>query len=144
VFLDQSTKAAALVYLLPSSPVSFLGDYCRFTLIRNRGAAFGVTLGPFSDTILVVISALAILFIILYYFRTPPASIWQHFSFGMITGGAAGNLIDRIAQGEVVDFIDMGIGQVRWPIFNVADIAVTVGAILLLSHSFSSRDGTTD
>jgi signal peptidase II len=135
-FLDQFSKAMAIVYLIPSKSVPVLGTYLQLTLIRNRGAAFGISLGKNSDSLLLIISAFAVLFIIIYYAKTSPYHKWEHLSFGMITGGAIGNMIDRIAKGEVVDFLDCGIGTLRWPIFNVADIAVTLGAILLIKHSF--------
>jgi len=111
-------------------------DYLRLTLIRNRGAAFGLSLGRYSEILLLIISIAAIILIIIYYARSSPSKRWQHLTFGMITGGAVGNLIDRLAKKEVVDFIDCGIGTLRWPIFNVADIAITVGAIFLIKHSF--------
>jgi signal peptidase II len=86
--------------------------------------------------LILIISVAAILLIIIYYARSCPSKRWQHYTFGLITGGAVGNLIDRLAKKEVVDFIDCGIGDLRWPIFNVADIAITIGAILLIRHSF--------
>jgi signal peptidase II len=86
--------------------------------------------------LILIISVAAILLIIIYYARSCPSKRWQHYTFGLITGGAVGNLIDRLAKKEVVDFIDCGIGDLRWPIFNVADIAITIGAILLIRHFF--------
>jgi signal peptidase II len=135
-FLDQASKALAIIYLVPLRPVPIIDSYLQLTLIRNRGAAFGISLGHYSDSLLLIISIAAIIFIVLYYVRSSPAHKWQHRSFGLITGGAIGNVIDRVAKGEVVDFIDCGIGNLRWPIFNVADIAVTLGAIILIRHSF--------
>jgi signal peptidase II len=114
-----------------------IGDYVRFTLILNRGAAFGISLGPNSHLLLLIISSIAILFIVFYYLRSSERHGWKRFSFGLIAGGAIGNMIDRLAKGEVVDFIDCGIGNLRWPIFNIADISVTLGVLLLLKYSFS-------
>ncbi|MCK4236065.1 MAG: signal peptidase II, partial [Candidatus Krumholzibacteria bacterium] len=75
--------------------------------------------------------------------RYAPAS--KRVCLGLILGGAFGNLIDRLTAGEVLDFIDMGIGQYRWPTYNVADIAVTVGAVILIlgftRHSHSAGEG---
>ncbi|OGF98114.1 MAG: signal peptidase II [Candidatus Glassbacteria bacterium RBG_16_58_8] len=136
-FLDQFTKALAIIYLTPHRPQSVLGTFVQFTLIRNRGAAFGISFGSNSEFFLLVLSSLAIVLIVLYYIRSSPSGICQHLSFGLISGGAVGNTIDRIAKGEVVDFIDCGVGGLRWPIFNVADIAVTLGALILLVHSFT-------
>jgi signal peptidase II len=128
-----------VIFLEASRPVPVLGSWLQLTLIRNRGAAFGISLGAGSDTLLLVISALAIVFIVFYYVRTSPNRLRQHLTYGLITGGAVGNLIDRIAKGEVVDFIDCGLGSLRWPIFNFADVAVTLGAFLLLRYSFERR-----
>jgi len=139
-FFDQVSKGLAVIFLPGSGSVHVLREYFQFTLIRNRGAAFGISLGPNSDLLLLFISIAAILLIVYYYFRTAPDKMWQHLSFGMITGGAIGNLIDRIAKGEVVDFIDCGIGGLRWPIFNVADIAVTAGALLFLFYSLGHAE----
>ena len=135
-FLDQMSKALAIIYLVPLTSVPILGSYLQFTMIRNRGAAFGISLGPNSDLLLLIISVAAIILIVLYYARSSPSRMWQHLSFGLITGGAVGNMIDRLAKGEVVDFIDCGIGDLRWPIFNIADIAVSLGAIVLICYSF--------
>ena len=61
------------------------------------------------------------------------APVFKRVCLGLVLGGAFGNLIDRIATGKVIDFIDMGIGSIRWPTYNVADIAVTVGAVILIA-----------
>ncbi len=135
-FLDQLSKALAIIFLVPLDSFPVWSDYLRLTLIRNRGAAFGISLGRYSDILLLIISIAAIILIITYYARSSPSKRWQHLTFGLITGGAMGNLIDRLAKKEVIDFIDCGIGNLRWPIFNVADIAITIGAILLIRYSF--------
>jgi len=137
VFFDQASKALALIFLIPSRSVPLIGEYVRFTLILNRGAAFGISLGSYSHLILLVISLVAIVFIVFYYLRSSARHGWKRFAFGLIAGGAIGNMIDRLAKKEVVDFIDCGIGDLRWPIFNIADIAVTLGVLLLLKYSFS-------
>jgi signal peptidase II len=69
------------------------------------------------------------------------APLFKRVCLGLVLGGAFGNLIDRIATGEVVDFIDMGIGRYRWPTYNVADIAVTVGAVILIAGFAFQGDG---
>jgi len=129
VVLDQVTKAIASARLFPSDPVPVFGDVVRMTLVHNTGAAFGMF--PGSRLPFIVISVVAIAVVLYLYTREAYRGIPQRLLLGCILGGAIGNLVDRIRLGWVVDFIDVGIGTTRWPVFNVADSAVTVGVILL-------------
>ncbi len=133
VVLDYVTKAIAVAELVPARvPRGFLGDWFRWTLVYNPGAAFGLSLGPYSRWIFMVLTAGAL--VVLYrLYATARAGDWQRvLAAAMVCAGAIGNLIDRVRSGRgVVDFIDIGIGNMRWPTFNVADIAVSCGAILL-------------
>jgi signal peptidase II len=85
-----------------------------------------------SRALLIVITIFSIILLILFAYRMRYAPVSKRIFLGLIFGGAFGNMIDRIATGEVLDFIDMGIGSYRWPTYNVADIAVTVGAVFLI------------
>lgn len=129
VALDQLTKAAASSRLLLSEPIPVLGDFVRLTLVHNTGAAFG--LFPGSRLPFIIVSTLAIAVVLYLYSREAYRGLPQRILLGCILGGAIGNLLDRIRLGWVVDFIDVGLGSARWPVFNVADSAVTVGVILL-------------
>ena len=129
VALDQLTKAVASSRLLLSEPVPVLGDIVRLTLVHNTGAAFG--LFPGSRLPFIIVSSLAIAVVIYLFTREAYRGMTQRVLLGCILGGAIGNLVDRIRLGWVVDFIDVGLGSARWPVFNVADSAVTVGVILL-------------
>ena len=129
VALDQATKAVASARLEPGESISVLGDFLRFTLVHNTGAAFG--LFPGSRVPFIVVSVLAIAVVLYLFFRETYRSVLNRVLLGGILGGAIGNLIDRVRLGWVVDFIDMGFGTARWPVFNVADSAVTIGVILL-------------
>lgn len=102
----------------------------RLTLVHNTGAAFG--LFPGSRAAFIVFSILAILVIVALYLRLAQKSRFELVALGALLGGALGNLHDRVRQGFVVDFIEIGIDRFRWPVFNVADIAVTGGVALLL------------
>lgn len=129
VLLDQATKWMASTRLELGEPVMVLGDFVRLTLVHNTGAAFGLfpgSRGPF-----IVISVLAIGVVLYLFFRETHRNVQNRVLLGCILGGAIGNLIDRVRLGWVVDFIDMGIGQTRWPVFNVADSAVTLGVVFL-------------
>jgi len=127
--LDQVSKALAQSSLLLGQPVPVLGDFVRLTLVHNSGAAFGLFPGrrlPF-----ILISMLAIGVVLYLFARDAYRSPLNRVLLGCILGGAIGNLVDRIRWGSVVDFIDVGAGSLRWPVFNVADSAVTMGVILL-------------
>lgn len=129
VGLDQATKAMASDRLLLGDPVSILGEAVRLTLVHNTGAAFG--LFPGSRVPFIVISLVAIAVVLYLFFRETYRSVPNRVLLGCILGGAIGNLVDRARLGYVVDFIDVGLSRARWPVFNVADSAVTVGVLLL-------------
>jgi signal peptidase II len=126
---DLATKEAVVRWLAPSSSVKIIDNYVRITHVRNVGASFG--LFPGNTHVLIAASSLAVLVVIYLAFRSRGRISAMSF-LGLILGGALGNLYDRVRLGEVVDFIDVGIGSNRWPVFNVADVAVTVGVILML------------
>jgi signal peptidase II len=133
VVADVVTKWLAVRSLVPQRlPHEVFGDVVRLTLVYNPGAAFGLHLGPLSRWIfmLLTIGALAVLWRL--FRATRAGEVARTLALGLVCGGAVGNLIDRIrsAQG-VVDFIDVGVGDWRWPTFNVADMAVSTGAFLL-------------
>jgi signal peptidase II len=127
--LDQVSKAIIASHLLLGQPVPLLGDFVRLTLVHNTGAAFG--LFPGSRLPFILISILAIGVVLYLFARDAYHSLMNRVLLGCILGGAVGNLVDRIRWGRVVDFIDVGAGTLRWPVFNVADSAVTLGVILL-------------
>ena len=134
VAADVATKAAAVrafddVRLVPHE---VFGEYLRFTLVYNPGAAFGLYVGPHSRWIFLVLTVAALVILARLYRQTVPGDRWRTLAIALVTAGALGNLIDRIiSPNGVVDFIDVGIGDRRWPTFNVADMAVSTGAILL-------------
>ena len=126
-YVVQSTMA-----LYESIPV--IGDFFRLTYIHNPGAAFGLHLGPYSRFIFLGLAFVALGVLLVMYRHTPLEDRLRLFAIGAIAGGAMGNVIDRIRSVEgVVDFLDFGIGHLRWPVFNVADTAVTIGAVMLLA-----------
>ncbi len=132
VVVDQVTKLIAERSLPLYQPVPILGDFFRLTYIFNPGAAFGLYLGAYSRLIFLLLSVVAVVVLFFLYRSTPMHDRVRLFAIAAVTGGAIGNLIDRIRSPRgVVDFFDIGIGALRWPVFNVADIAVTTGAILL-------------
>jgi signal peptidase II len=133
VIADLFTKAIAENALQPRGiPHPVAGEWLRLTLVYNPGAAFGLHLGPYSRWIFLVLTLAALFILGRLYMNTRPGDIWRTLAVGLVCGGAVGNLIDRIRSPlGVVDFIDVGIGDMRWPTFNVADMAVSTGAFLL-------------
>ncbi len=132
--LDVITKVLIQQTLHISQSISVLGDFFRLTYIHNPGAAFGLHLGPYSRVIFLTLALIALGVLAVMYRHTPATDRLRLFAIGSIAGGALGNVIDRIRSPlGVVDFLDFGIGDVRWPVFNLADTAVTIGAMLLLA-----------
>lgn len=132
IAFDVVTKYIVQQTLVLYHPVPVLGDFFRLTYIYNPGAAFGLHLGSYSRYIFLVLTVVAVVVLFLWYRTTPADDRLRLIAIASVTGGAIGNLIDRVRSHRgVVDFLDVGVGAVRWPVFNVADIAVTTGAILL-------------
>jgi signal peptidase II len=129
---DFLSKRLAQRELLPIPPVSVIGDWVQLRLVYNQGAAFGLHLGPWSRWIFLLIAVVAVVLLYRMARSSSPRDLVRQVACGLVAGGAAGNLVDRVrsAQG-VVDFIDVGIGMTRWPTFNVADMGVSIGAIVL-------------
>ena len=132
LFADQFTKQWVLGRIRSGDIVPVIEPYLTFTYVRNPGIAFGLHLGAFSRPFF-VITALIVLGALISFYRTVPRSDrLRRLSIAVLCAGAIGNLIDRIRWTEgVVDFIRLAVAGYEWPIFNVADMAVTTGAILL-------------
>jgi signal peptidase II len=133
VALDVASKAMAVNSLMPMyTPHEIIGNFVRFTLAYNPGAAFGFNLGSASRWIFTVLTIVALGVLATLYRATKEGDYTRVLALALVSAGAVGNLIDRIRwSAGVVDFIDVGIGDHRFWTFNVADSAVTVGAFLL-------------
>jgi signal peptidase II len=133
VLSDIVTKWIAVRDLYPRGvPREVFGEVVRLTLVYNRGAAFGISVGDYSRWIFLGLTVVALVILAQLYRATPGRDIARTLAISLVAAGAIGNLIDRIRGPQgVVDFIDMGVGDMRWPTFNVADMAVSTGAILL-------------
>jgi signal peptidase II len=133
ICLDVATKLLAVRSLDVHIPRRIVGDVVRLTLAFNPGAAFSMSLGEYSRYIFGGFAVIA-LFILWRLYRTSGSGDTRRvLALGLAWGGAAGNLLDRFRwpYRGVVDFIDIGVGDVRFWTFNVADSAVTIGALLL-------------
>ncbi len=133
VLVDQFTKMLAVDRLSPAYvPHPVLGEWFRLTLVYNPGAAFGLHLGPWSRWIFTVLTLVALVVLWRMYRHSASDEKVKVVALAMVSGGAIGNLIDRLRSARgVVDFLDVGVEAWRWPTFNVADIAVSCGAVLL-------------
>jgi signal peptidase II len=139
-FLDQISKLFAVNYLRPfDPPVEIVGSLLRLKLTFNPYGVFGISVGSNELYYVLSIVGLAVLCYIALTVEDPDNVI----VFGLLIGGAIGNMIDRVRFGYVIDFIDMGFGNLRWFTYNLADAFITVGAIFLLMREFL-RKKTTD
>lgn len=131
--LDMLTKFWVMQTLTAYRPVSIIGDFFRWTLGFNTGVAFSMFIN--SGAWLLVITGAIIVALAVWAIRSlrsgelPPIGAWP---VGFVLGGAVGNYIDRLLDGSVIDFIDVGLGAIRWPAFNLADSFVVVGIIWLM------------
>ena len=130
---DVVTKAIAVRALVPQRvPHEVLGIAVRLTLVYNPGAAFGLHLGGQSRWIFTVLTVVALVVLGRLYRATVRGDMPRVLALALVCAGAFGNLLDRLRSDlGVVDFLDVGIGSARWPTFNVADMAVSGGAVLL-------------
>jgi signal peptidase II len=131
--VDVVTKAIAVAMLTPQHvPHPVLGEAVRLTLVYNPGAAFGLYLGEHSRIIFTVLTVAALGILGRLYRATARGDGRRTLALALVCAGAVGNLVDRLRSSRgVVDFIDIGAATWRWPTFNVADMAVTSGALLL-------------
>lgn len=131
---DCATKRAVEHRLALGELKPVVGDVVRFTLSYNQNAAMSIDLGGDSRrTVLSVLTIAALLVLGVLYHRTRPSERLRVIGVALVAGGALGNLLDRIrSSAGVVDFIDVGVAQVRFWTFNVADMGITAGAVLLL------------
>ena len=131
---DMVTKGMAERALTPQRiPHDVFGNAVRLTLVYNPGAAFGLNLGPQSRWIFTALTIVALVILVRLYRATTRGDLSRTLALALVCAGAVGNLLDRLRSPlGVVDFIDVGINETtRWPTFNVADMAVSVGAVLL-------------
>ncbi len=128
--LDQLTKLAVVMRLKPVGSVSVIEDFFSLTYVENRGAAFGMLEG--GKWLFLAITLAVILLAVVYCIKTPKTreNLWIRASIAMIVSGAAGNAIDRLFRGCVVDFLDFLIIGYDFPVFNFADILVVLGTAL--------------
>jgi len=135
---DQITKAIVRETMNLHQSIPVIGSIVKITYIHNPRGVFGLPLG--GNKVFVLFSVIAVIFILFYLFRLPPENRYSRVALALVMGGAVGNLVDRLRFGEVIDFLDVGIGTTRWPIFNIADAGVTIGVALLFFAVFLKKE----
>ena len=132
VALDQLTKAIAAAYLIRGSVE--IAPFFRLTLVHNSGAAFGFLndAGGWQNMFFVGVAVLACGVIVFMIRRLSARDVWLGVALSLVLGGAVGNLIDRLLYGYVIDFVDIYYRSWHWPAFNVADSAISIGAVILV------------
>jgi len=144
IALDQISKYWASTSLDLHDPVSVL-PFFNFTLMHNQGAAFSFLsqAGGWQRWFFTIIALVVTAVIVQWIRRLSPAETWMAVALSLIAGGALGNVWDRIQLGYVVDFIDIYYGTWHWPAFNIADSAITVGAVMLIVEGFKGKRKST-
>lgn len=139
--LDQGTKWLVAGELALGETRTVISGLFNLTHVHNRGAAFGLFAhfeSVWAAALLIVFSAVAMVLVLVLLWRNhaPQLAGW---GLALILGGAAGNLLDRLRAGRVVDFLDFHLGPYHWPAFNVADAAIVVGAATLIYQVLQRR-----
>jgi signal peptidase II len=145
VLLDQITKTIISEKLFMYGSYKVIDGFFNLVYTMNPGAAFGFLAGAsetFRYFFFISISISAMLLIIYYILKSKSQDLFIVISFTLIFGGAVGNLIDRIRFGAVVDFLDFYVGTWHWPAFNVADSAISIGAVLMIWEMIVKRRRT--
>jgi signal peptidase II len=131
--LDQLAKTWLVSFLSPGESVQVLGDYVRFIHSQNTGALFGL----FRDqAAFFAILSVGVVGAIIWFHHTSGRNTLLSIALGLLLGGALGNMADRFRIGYVVDFVDVGIGNLRFYTFNIADSAISLAILLLLLSAF--------
>ncbi|MDO8524903.1 MAG: signal peptidase II [Candidatus Omnitrophota bacterium] len=133
-FLDRITKIAAAGNMSSGESISILPKIFHLTLVLNNGTAFGLMKGQ--NSALAAFTLLAVIAIIFYIVTRKGLNPVVSSALGLTLGGALGNLFDRIRFGYIIDFLDFRI----WPVFNVADSAITIGMVMLAWHLLTKRE----
>ena len=137
--LDRWTKWLIQTKLLLNQTILIIDGFINITYVRHTGVAFGILDSaslPLKSTVLAVLTLVAIAGVVVYSWRTPISQTLLHIALTLILAGALGNLYDRIVYQFVIDFIEVYYRSYRWPSFNVADSAITVGVGLLVTQVF--------
>jgi len=139
--LDQLTKYLVLRFVDPDQPRVIVSGFLSLVNVTNTGAAFGSFKN--NNTFFVVISCLALLFVVSLLVRRRSRDVWRDISLALLVAGVLGNLTDRLLHGHVIDFLlfDLHVPLAHpWPAFNVADSCICVAVVCFILHSFKHKE----
>jgi signal peptidase II len=142
LLLDQATKAIVVERFTASTAIPMIPGFFRLVLVENTGMAFGLlddSPSALVFAVLTLVSAAVLGFVVYLIWTSQFPSAAGSYGLAVILGGAAGNVLDRLVRGKVIDFLDFYVGSTHWPAFNVADTAIVVGAGLLLVDLMRGR-----
>ena len=140
IITDQASKYLAEQLLVLHQPVAII-PFLNFTLAYNTGAAFSFLhqAGGWQNLFFIAIALVMSIVLLVMLYRTPRKELQFSLALWLVLGGAIGNVIDRLRISKVVDFIDFYIGEWHFATFNIADIAISIGAFLLIMDSLNIR-----
>ena len=136
LIIDIISKRIVSSFMEVKESIEIIDNIFYLTYARNEGVAFSFLEG---NRVFIIIMSLVVIGIIIYYLRVNKINLGEEIGFGLVIGGALGNLIDRVMYGYVIDFIDIYIFGYDYPIFNIADIGVVIGVIVIIISSFKKR-----
>ena len=142
LLLDQAAKAIVVARFSAYTVVPVIPGLFRLVRVENRGMAFGLFGDSSTDVgfaLLTLVSGATLAFVAFLLWKNQPSSALGGTGLSFILGGAAGNVLDRLVRGKVIDFLDFYIGRHHWPAFNLADSAIVIGAGLLLLYLLCTR-----
>jgi signal peptidase II len=135
VVADQLTKAWVLSRIGPGEAIRLIGDELRLVVTHNTGGVFGLLR---DQAPVFALFSIGVMGLIVVFHARSPASRYLSVTLGLLLGGAVGNFVDRVRYGHVIDFVDAGLGNVRFYTFNVADMAISASVLLLVALSLRS------
>lgn len=130
--VDQLVKVLAVNYLSTDGGITVINNFLNLTYVENTGAAWGILSG--NRWFLIIISILAIYAIVKYFLLDIDITKVEFAAYGLMLGGIVGNMIDRIVYGYVIDYAHFNFGAYQFPVFNIADSAIVIGAGLVIIH----------
>ena len=133
LFIDIISKLLISHFMIVNESIDVINNFLYLTYVKNDGVAFSLLGG---NRVFIIIMCLIILGFIIYYIGNNKINLLDSIGFGLVIGGALGNLIDRVIYGYVIDFIDIYVFDYNYPIFNIADMGVVIGVIIILISSF--------
>ncbi|MFW6023045.1 MAG: signal peptidase II [Halanaerobiaceae bacterium] len=133
VIFDQLIKVVIQSNFVPGQSIPVINNIFHLTYVRNIGAGFGILAGRRS--FFIILTVLILIFLMIYRYKMS-SNIYSDIAIALIIGGAIGNLIDRVRLRYVVDYLDFRI----WPVFNLADSAVSVGAVILMIYIWNQKE----